>query len=189
MLNVNTRHVQRFYFGCVLHSGSSGSLTRRRGVTSFVCSKRHNDIHRSRGTDWLSVCGLGESLIVTSQSLRDGRFPSMPVSEQRRPWSVKAHGRPGRHVGAAGSGWERNALCPSPRPCLSPRGRAAGWGGEATGKRLEVWSHGRRSQHGHCLTQWKFCEPDLPHVQTRLCLSASVSTTLSLLRLWKWSLA
>lgn len=79
-----------------------------------------------------SVCGLSESLIVMAALPNRPvrvclvlKFPSMPVSEQRRPGSVKAHGKAKAGASMQQDVAEKGTLCVRPLVAVSPPGRAA----------------------------------------------------------------
>lgn len=77
---------------------------------------------------WIPHCDCGVTKHA-SQSLSDGEFPNMPLTEQRRPGSVKAHGkaRPARHRGTTGLRKEGSVSVPSlPGPSRG-MGRTGWW--------------------------------------------------------------
>lgn len=78
----------------------------------------------------------------SGQCLSEGKLPSMPLSEQRWPGSVKAHGKARM--------WLRKERSVSVRLFVFPQGRAAGRGRGTDGKRLGVRSHAHHPQHPHC---------------------------------------
>lgn len=147
---------------CVLHCGKCGNTD----TTTFTVSK----------TDSVSAALVNLSLwwrryqTHHSQSIWWWISQHAYLSEQRRPGSVKAHGK-ARLARLPSRMWlrkERSVFVLS-SPSFPPQGRAAGRGRRPDGKCPRFESHGRRSQHRHCSALWTLSEPDLPHLQTPLC--------------------
>lgn len=126
---------------------------------------------------WIPHCDCGVTKHA-SQSLSDGEFPNMPLTEQRRPGSVKAHGkaRPARRRGTMWLRKEGSVSVPSSRLSLD---RAAGRSGWDDGKRPGVWSHGPRSQHRHCSTLRAFLSTRPPSSSDAALSACSVSLSVS----------
>lgn len=119
-----------------------------------------------------SVCGLSESLIVMAvlpnRPVRVClvlKFPSMPVSEQRRPGSVKAHGKAKAGALMQQDVAEKGTLCVRPLVAVSPPGLSRETGRRADGPMGNARGFDPMADaHNTGIVQ-----PDLLHVKTQLC--------------------